>query len=140
MVGRRRRQRRRRGGDYSRSRASRYRYSYCSGRGRGCGAQLGLLQTLREQIRVHPRLSDHSMTLPTRCCSLSIDISAAGSQAAARRLCLMAIDRPDRQTDGQTDGHRTVTQTLTAHCSVKKNAPTAPLSFRIVKASFTRFT
>ena len=42
--------------------------------------------------------------------------TAAGAWAAAKqRLVAEAVDRRDRQTDGRTDGHRTVTQTLAAY-------------------------
>ena len=48
-----------------------------------------------EQVRVQPRTSALNMTLP-----------AAAARAPA------AVDRRDRRTDGRTDGHPTVTQTL----------------------------
>jgi len=53
---------------------------------------------------------------PTRGSGSSYrSISASRARAAANHLHVAAaVDRRDRQTDGQTKGHRTVTQTLTA--------------------------
>ena len=64
------------------------------------------------------RPSDLDITLPacyTLCRrQLPISVYAAGARDATNQLHVRAaaIDRRDRQTDGRTDGHPTVTQTI----------------------------
>jgi len=68
------------------------------------------------------------------------DRTAARIRVAANQLHLAAaIDRRDRQTDGRTDGHRTVTQTLEAG-SVKKTESVQSRRLENRKRCMSRFS
>jgi len=63
-----------------------------------------------EQVCVDPsRIT--ALTLPACCCALAL--AADMDRKAA------AIDGTDRQTDGRTDGHRTVTMNREASVNIK---------------------
>jgi len=60
---------------------------------------------------VEPRTSGHSTPLTLA----AVWARAKRVRAAANYLHVAASDRQDRQTGGRTDGHPTVTYTLTAY-------------------------
>jgi len=70
-----------------------------------------------EEVRVEPRPSALNITLPAYAAErrlqayrLSIDICCRRPRSAANQPnAAAAVDRRHRQTDGRTDGHRTVT-------------------------------
>jgi len=74
-----------------------------------------LRSILGNQVGVDPFTANHSIWRSQFAAALwlrrhvSVDICCG--KPAARRCCLLAIDRRDRQTNGRSDRHRTVTQT-----------------------------